>query len=134
MDPELASRYPECLRVVRLAPRLPTAATMTVSWTSFPGLHVRLGRWHVEAFPRCGYDACDEDPTGLVGELRQVVDAVVRGGLTEWFDGRRLGFELSYPAGRGSGWGVVADERRRLLGKPGHYRWEAWPQRVRTGA
>ena len=135
VDTELASRYPERLRVVCLTPTLPTAATITVMWTGFPGLHLRLGRWHVEAFPRCGCDACDEDPTGLVGEIRQMVEAVVQSGFTEWFDGRRLGFELSHPDGRrSSGEVVVGDERRRVLGKPGRYRWEAWPPRDRTCA
>jgi hypothetical protein len=38
--------------VVRQVQLLPSAgAPLTIRWTTFPGLHVRYGRWHDESFP-----------------------------------------------------------------------------------
>ena len=65
VDLDLATLSRSCARLVRLTPTTPDAAPLTVAWTTFPGLLVRLGRWHVEAYPHCGCDACAEDPTDL---------------------------------------------------------------------
>lgn len=118
-----------CLRIVQLVPRIQSAAPITIAWTGFPGLHVRVGRWHVEAFPHCGCDACDEDPADLVGELRKLVDAVVEGGLMEWCDGRRLGYELSYRGGHRAGEGLISEEQRPSVGEAERHPWDAWPPR-----
>jgi hypothetical protein len=128
-DPELVAKHGECLRVVRLEPRIRAAAPITIAWTAFPGLYVRVGGWHIEAFPHCGCDACDEDPTELVGELHDIVDAVVGGGLTEWFDGHHLGYELSQKRGHRAGDSLIEEDQRPSVGEQARYRWEGWPLR-----
>jgi Family of unknown function (DUF6226) len=45
---------------VRLAPRSTDGGSLTIVFTSFPGLLVRLRHWVVEPVPGCGCDACDE--------------------------------------------------------------------------
>jgi hypothetical protein len=47
---------------VRFVPRAADAGALTIAFTSFPGLRVRLGHWFVESVPSCGCDACDETP------------------------------------------------------------------------
>jgi Family of unknown function (DUF6226) len=130
VDRELAADAGPCLRVVRLEPRNRAAAPITMAWTAFPGLLVRIGRWHVEGFPRCGCDACEEGPAELVAALGDLVDGVVQGGLTEWFDGRRVGYELSQQRGRRSGEGRFARWWQPRAGTPERHRWEPWPVRM----
>ena len=45
---------------VRLIPDDPKAAPLTITFTTFPGLKVRVGRRCTAGFPACGCDACDE--------------------------------------------------------------------------
>lgn len=40
--------------IVRLVPRSADAGALTIAFTSFPGLRVRLGHWFVEPVPFCG--------------------------------------------------------------------------------
>ena len=54
---------------VKLIPSDPEAAPIVVVFTTFPGLHVRLGRWYKEPFPDCGCDACDESAEGEIERL-----------------------------------------------------------------
>lgn len=79
VDPELSSVYGEHLRTTRLTPRSPAAAPVTISWSAFPGVHVRLGHRCKAAFPICGCDACDEEAEWLVELLRDTVLSVTRG-------------------------------------------------------
>ena len=65
---------------VKLLPRDISAASIAVSFTAFPGLLVRVGRWRIDAFPSCGYDACDETMDGESASLTQRADAVRAGG------------------------------------------------------
>ena len=65
---------------VKLSPRDPDAAPITVVFTAFPGLHLRFGRWYREPFPDCGCDACDESAEGEIERLNEMVDAVAAGG------------------------------------------------------
>ena len=68
---------------VGLRPRDPGAAPIVAAFTNFPGLHVRLGRWHIEALPACGCDACDESVERQVESLEQMVEGVVHGRFRE---------------------------------------------------
>ncbi len=54
---------------------------MTITLTDFPGLYVRRGSKHTEAFPRCGCDACDEQPDQLADDLREKVKSIATGRL-----------------------------------------------------
>lgn len=119
-------------RVVRLTPRCPDAAFITVVWTSFPGLQVRFGRWHLDAYPRCGCDACGERLSDLAEDLRQAVDAVVCGRFVESFDGRRVTTEMTFAGGgRGGGSTVVTDDQLPVMGQPAEYGWRPWAVRGR---
>jgi hypothetical protein len=68
---------------IKLLPRDPRAAPILVSFTAFPGLRVRAGRWYSDAFPSCGCDACAETADGEAVRLSQMVDAVTGGKFRE---------------------------------------------------
>lgn len=129
VDPKLADGYPDCIRVVRLTPHRHSEAPVTLAWTRFPGVHVRLGGWHIEAFPHCGCDACDEDPSELISELRFTVRTVVDGGFTETFDGRRISYELVSRDRRRRGASIVDSPSQLNAGKPTRYAWQKWSRR-----
>jgi hypothetical protein len=63
----------------------PSAAAIEVVFTNFPGLIVRFGRAHLERFPDCGCDACDEtfedQAEGLKWRLSQVAAGRYREGV-----------------------------------------------------
>ncbi len=68
---------------VRLTPKDPDAAPIVVTFTTFPGLNVRFGRWFHETYPRCGCDACDESAKGEIERLEERVNDVTAGGFRE---------------------------------------------------
>jgi len=70
-------------RVVRLVPSADGAGSLTMAFSRFPGLLVRFGEWHVEAYPSCGCDACDEDASALVDSLTDHVNDLVTGQFSE---------------------------------------------------
>jgi hypothetical protein len=119
-------------RIVHLSPA-GGAAPVTVVFTSFPGLVVRYGRWHVEWYPTCGCDACDENPRDLAEVLTSRLTSVVTRGFHETMaiSRRWLDIRYSFP-GVGSGGG-----RTRLdstgeadhLGAPGRLDWPPWRAR-----
>jgi hypothetical protein len=82
LDEDLA-RGVQIEETIRLQPESSGGAPLTIVLTTFPGLIVRYGEWHVEAYPACGCDACDEDPAELIGRFRERVATVVTEGLTE---------------------------------------------------
>lgn len=130
LDPELVGRAPAD-RLVRLSP-VGAGAPLTVVYTSFPGLVVRFGRWHVEAFPRCGCAACDEDVDDLAAELAERVEALVQGGLVESSSGSRrptVAYRFAFVAGghaSGNEWSGEPQRRRR---RPLELHWPAWRRR-----
>jgi hypothetical protein len=116
------------IRQVELAPLV--GAPISISWDDFPGLTVRVGRWHEESYPQCGCDACDEGPAELVEELLRQVETVVAGKFIEAVvsdaDGVWLTFEILAPDGRVSGKRLLRDGHPALK-YPGEIRWPAWP-------
>jgi len=82
---------------VRLTPRDPETAPIAVSFSTFPGLHVRFGRWYMEPFPVCGCDACDESAEGEIERLNDMIDALTAGRFRESIRRPLISF-------RGSGW------------------------------
>lgn len=123
--------------VVRLRPRDPAAAPLTIVFTGFPGLVVRLGRTDDTAhLPVCGCDACDESVEDCAEELRRFAVAVTSGAYGErlvrdggwwheqWFD----------PRGRAMpGRTLIESEERiaelRAALPSGERTWRPWPQR-----
>jgi hypothetical protein len=119
---------PECddltggvLTAVRLAPGNGGAA-VTITKTGFPGLFVRFGVDHTEAFPQCGCDACDEQLHQVGDELRKRLEAVAAGRFSEPSGGYEF---LFLDGGRSGGMpsGPVAHAPLRT--------YEPWPPRVR---
>lgn len=82
---------------IRLTPRNPEAAPITVAFSTFPSLHVRFGRWEIEPFPDCGCDACDESAEGEIERLNDMIDDVTAGRFYE-------GIEIPLISFMGSGW------------------------------
>lgn len=126
LDSELVAGVAgEVKRVVRLAPSIGDGAPLAVAFTGFPGLRVRFGRWHVEGFPVCGCDACDEQPEELADDLLEKVNDLVSGDFAEsvaWL--RHPG--VSYSFGRGTGWSSLSRVQARRLGAPRSINWPAW--------
>jgi len=137
LDPELEDR--QLARPSRrLTPRAPNAAPVVVSFTTFPGVSARFGRWHSEAFPECGCDACDESVAEAFERLEDFVAGVTAGMFRESLRGARLGdgwlsYELIVPrGGRRSGEGRIERTRakRMLAGsEAASYEWVRWPKK-----
>jgi hypothetical protein len=70
-------------RTICLVPHTPAAAPLAVTFTDFPKVVLRFGRWYRHSLPVCGCDDCDEDPATLVTDLHTQVSALVEGGLWE---------------------------------------------------
>jgi len=68
---------------VRLTPQDPKAAPLTIAFTTFPGLRVRVGRWRTDAFPACGCDACDETANDEATWLTELIDDITAGRFRE---------------------------------------------------
>jgi len=60
-----------------------TAAPLTIAFSDFPGLRVRIGRWYVVAFPTCGCDACDETAESETQRLTSLIDDMTAGRFRE---------------------------------------------------
>jgi hypothetical protein len=122
VDEELASKH-ATERLVRLTPAV--GAPLTVSFTAFPGVIARYGRWVIRGYPVCGCDACDEDPEDLVEDFTAHVETLVEGGFSEeitasgWLEHR---FEDS----SGGGQRLIGDAASWPAGRAD---WPAWPAR-----
>ncbi len=116
--------------VIRLVPHDDDAAPITFAFTDFPGVLVRAGRWQLWAYPRCGCDACDENPTETEELLRADVEAVTAGRMSEEWDGQRLHQSMVGADGtHASGWGSV-ERNRGSYGDARRCEWQAWRGRV----
>jgi uncharacterized protein DUF6226 len=140
---ELAEQYTverretrEPLPTVRLIPRTPAAAPLSVTFTEFPSVILRFGRWYEESLPGCGCDACDEQPDDLVADLRTQVSALVEGGLWErvrrsmtgsWAEARLIGPDLN--AARSTLLDPPDARAARREGFAAAVQWAPWPRR-----
>jgi hypothetical protein len=117
------------VRQVELVP--PVGAPLAIRWDRFPGLAVHYGRWHDESYPRCGCDACHEQPDELIEDLQRKIAAVVAGRFAEAVvsepDGVWVAYEFRFDGhGRSSGRGRLPE------GIPpgeafGEVVWPPWP-------
>lgn len=139
-DPVCADdvRYsvPDVVRAVRLLPRRPTAAGLTVVLTGDPGVVVHAGLLHDFPFPVCGCDACDESWESVADDLEWHVGVVVGGGYREWATPAGTGHALRGDDRSTSGAGRVPDRATRRLVREARGRlaavpdgWAAWPRR-----
>ena len=140
LDEELEGKRAIVRPSVRLTPVNSNAAPITVAFSDFPGLFVRVGRWVTEPFPSCGCDACDESAEDEIERLTELVDAVTAERFREAIqcpkrpfagDGWRK-FEFQAPTYRRSSKSRIT--RPRALQMTGGARrlnlhWQPWPRR-----
>ena len=67
---------PDFVRLVRLSPHAEDVDTLTVVFTSFPGVVIYAGSRFDEAFPACGCDACDDTTEDVAESLVERVLAL----------------------------------------------------------
>jgi hypothetical protein len=132
LDAELESR--ELARPsIRLVPNESEAAPILVAFTIFPGLGLRLGRWHTDRYPGCGCDACDETAGTEIARLQRVIDDVTAGRFREAIRLPLIGpARQSYGIGGSGGEGRVERSRAREMlagGNRSSYEWAPWPRR-----
>ena len=127
----------EVVRTVLLMPRSPAAGPLSIAFTDFPGIVLRLGRWFLEPLPECGCDDCADDPAELVAELRARVTAHVEGGLWErvrrgvtgsWLETRLIGPGLQ--AGRQAPIDAAEARAARREGFAAAVQWAPWTLRA----
>ena len=82
LDAEL-ERAPLSRPTLKLTPLRDDCAPVTIAFTAFPGLELRVGRWVREGFPSCGCDACDEMPEEEFERFKELVSDVVAGRFRE---------------------------------------------------
>lgn len=129
-------------RVARLVPAADDAAPLTVVVTGYPA-QVHAGALHVDAFPICGCDACDDTAASQAERLEDLVLGVAAGAISESVAGSRyglgetwVGYTLTGRGGRGEGGHgqeklparTVREARERLAALPDG-RWSPWPTR-----
>ena len=128
---------------VRLSPRDTDAAPIGVTFSTFPGLHLRFGRWYIEPFPSCGCDACDESAKDEIERLTKMIDDVTAGRFREAIQRPLISFmgsgwretEFWSPVRRQRGKSRVDGRRAREM-SGGRRRldldWKPWPRRKTT--
>ena len=82
MDAEL-ERAPLSRPTIKLTPLQDSCAPITIAFTDFPALAVRVGRWVTDFFPSCGCDACDEMPEVAFEMFTELLSDVVAGRFRE---------------------------------------------------
>nr|WP_246246518.1 DUF6226 family protein [Isoptericola sediminis] len=125
-------------RIVHLRPARDHAAPLTIIWSDLPGVVVHAGLEHVETFPCCACDACDETVEDSADDLERLVLGVAAGTLREWvrrsWPGARtvlVGAADATSAGEGRRRIPRTDIRRlrgRLRALPDG-RWQPWTRR-----
>ena len=84
IDPQIEQSKSEAPRpTIRLKPRNRRAATITIAFSSFPGIHARFGKWTTDTYPGCGCDACDETVETEIERLNDMIHNVTRGRFRE---------------------------------------------------
>ena len=141
LDEKLARGLDLARADVRLTPKDPDAAPISVVFTAFPGLRIRFGRRYVEPFPVCGCDACDESAEGEIERLNDMVDDVTAGRFREAIEIPPFSFrgavwvETGFwsPDGRRTRNRSSIDRRQGLEMSGGRHRldlnWKPWPRR-----
>ncbi len=122
---------------LKLTPLYDSYAPVTVAFTDFPGLGVRVGRWATDWFPSCGCDACDEVPEREFERFEGLLGDAVAGRFREsmglrligdgwrtsefWSDDHRSSRRSRVPRG---------EARQSLNGKREIVlEWQPWPRR-----
>ena len=143
LDEELERNVGLAGPYVRLSPRDTDAAPIGVTFSTFPGLHLRFGRWYMKPFPSCGCDACDESAEDEIERLTKRIDDVIAGRFREAIQRPLISFmgsgwretEFWSPVGRHGSRSRVDGRRAREM-SGGRRRldldWKPWPRRKTT--
>ncbi len=137
LDSELERRYQLARPSVSLVPRDIDAAPIIITFSTFPGLYTRFGRWYTAAFPICGCDACNETAETEIERLKSFIDDVTAGRFREAIripdaGAARTESEFwSANARVAGGWPLDRDRAQQLLaaGNRSSYDWAPWPKR-----
>ena len=133
LDDELEGPFTCARPSVKLSPLDPAAAPITVTFSDYPGLHIRFGRWSTQLFPVCGCDACDESAEDEIERLTMMVDSVTNGGFREVVEDGWLKTEFWTPGYGGTSSGSSVGWARALQMSGGRRRleldWKSWPRR-----
>ena len=126
---------------ISLRPTDPAAASVTIAFTTFPGLRVRCGKWLLDSFPSCGCDACPEDLDSERERLTELLEAVVRGQFEEsvtipWIGAAHQAWSVrSERSHRGQRGRIASAVARELVGTgPRTFAWKPWPLRRGSAA
>ena len=120
---------------VKLTPVDPAAAPLTMSFTAFPGLKIRIGTTVSMALPTCGCDACDEDVEECLQHLTPWITALTTGSITERLSrrGPRSWWHEVSTGSQGSTSGTLVEgQHSKQLRKAlptGEQHWTPWPAR-----
>ena len=140
LDSELEARSELAGPSVRLTPTNSSAAPLVIVFSAFPGLHARLGRWYLTAFPACGCDACGETVEGEAERLKSMIDDLTSGRFHEalqtdadgatWLDSEFGSHGAT--VWRSSRSRLTGERAQKLLGEGGpfSYLWSAWAARI----
>ena len=104
MDAEL-ERAPLSRPTIKLTTLQDSCVPITIAFTDFPALVVRVGRWVTDYFPSCGCDACDEMPEEEFERFTELLSDVVAGRFRE-------SMRLQPGGGGRSSMELWSDERR----------------------
>lgn len=135
---ELVRPHRDTTRAVRIRPSDSDCATLTLIFTSYPGIGMHAGLLHDFYFPSCGCDACDSTWQDEADGLERQVFAVVNGSYQESVKrGLRpmVGYAFTFPDGASSGRTGAGDiPAARLDAADPILRalpdgWAAWPPR-----
>ncbi|MCR2809265.1 MULTISPECIES: DUF6226 family protein [unclassified Microbacterium] len=109
----LRPAYHDVVRAVRIRPKDPASASLTLVFTAYPGISMHAGLLNDFQYPVCGCDACDSNWEGEADDLERQVLAVVTGhyresithGIRPWVE-----HSFSYPDGGGRGGRSLAQD------------------------
>ena len=122
---------------VRLKPTDPEAGPLTIRFSKFPGIGVRLGHWFAVSFPGCGCDACDETVEEGKEDLERLVDALTSGSFSQAIELPPVGQARSFyrlPNEHGST-ALSREEARARIDRAGGRRqfdYAPWPRRAQA--
>lgn len=116
--------------VVDLRPERRDQGALSVTFTRFPGLDVRFGRWHREVCPWSESDDCDDDPALLLADLTAMVSDLVAGNFVEHLRTGPFHSTLSYRTPTRSGRNMLTRTQGRDKGRAARHAWAAWTPRV----
>ena len=137
LDPELEEGCKLARPSVALVPRDIGAAPIVVTFSAFPGIRVRFGRWYMTAFPTCGCDACDEAAESEIERLKSMIDNLTAGRFREAIqtaaDGVAWRESEFWSVGGRSKQGSQLDRARAqelvAARDRSSYDWQTWPRR-----